>query len=150
MTGMISDFVVQDTEVLFSDIHCPVTYEIKFKYENSININMGYTQKRITFQNESDRTQIDAIMNRLNILSTTCDINNTIMDDIVASVNNVFTSAAKGAGIQKENSNNSTDLNNKPKRKKPWFDQKCQTKRKHFFRAKNCINNQKQMKIFQI
>ena len=78
VTSMISDFAVQDIEVLFSHIHCPVTCEIKFKYENSIKINKQTneiendtlmkpkwdTQKRITFLNELDRTQIDAITNR--------------------------------------------------------------------------------------
>ena len=146
----INNFEVHPYDINLSDYHCPIILTLYANYstpnatdeipESDVDYNPVATkwcdEKKAEFQSKFDPCKIIEVNQLLDALEPSNNINQMDLDNITKKLASISVTAGLETGISKHITNNSN--NNKPKKQnKPWFDQECHLKRKHYIRIKN-------------
>ena len=152
----ISNMKILEHSTLYSDVHKPITLELKSKQpditssNNCLNgiddyvikIKHWEKSKEPTFLELIDRSAVDKIMNKLEHMEETAteiDIN-----EVTNMLNNTFLNAAKETfGEMKVKQNKIKNLKNETKNLKPWFSKECKEARKLYRKRKRIYSHAK-------
>ena len=153
MIPHIQDFQVDIPDQNLSDKHSPIILTLKTKHsigltnqnELSIETDIQYEQinskwndeKKTEFQSNFDQNKIQSLLQMLDDI----DISNadqTKINNVVKEISNISIMAGINTNISKKVTNKKGPPKDKKMRKgnKPWFDNECHTKRKHFLQIK--------------
>ena len=150
MIPHIQDFQVDLLDKNLSDKHSPIILKLKTKqkenpgnqnetsHETDINyeqINSKWSdEKKSEFQSNFDQNKINDLYQTLDNIEIN-SINQTKIDEVVKQISNISITAGKNTNMSKKITNNKSPTKN-TKKDKPWFDNECRLKRKHFLQIK--------------
>ena len=146
---IISSFKILDFDCLFSDAHCPLSVEInrskvnisnanaRAHQQNPPDINLWDESKRENFVENIDSNEITKINTLLNRISANGQVRPEDINEIISTIENLFTkSALLTFGRKYKHENNKTD-NIKKKR---WFNTECHNARNAYHVARKLYN----------
>ena len=148
MLPFITNLHVHDFCDLLSDVHCAVSLHVNIFYEDksaSTNlpkqerVRLWDNEKRDTFLNNVDSSEIESLSNKLTELKSKQQICQADMDQFVRSMNDFHVDTARlsfGTVHLKQNKHVSHKGPN-------WFNDKCKTARRKFHLAKRCYRSRK-------
>ena len=155
----ILDFEVDILDKTLSDAHSPIILTLKINLNNtnenevetnpSLECGIEYEQiyskwnndKKSEFQAKFNLSQIDHINQILDTFEF--DIpNQRDIDDIVKTISEISIMAGLETGLSKQIIS-ITNNQKKDKENKPWFDNECQKKRKHYIKIRNRLKKRK-------
>ena len=153
MIPHIQNFQVDIPDQNLSDKHSPIILTLKTKHsigptnqnEIPIETDINYEQinskwndeKKTEFQSNFDQSKIQSLLQILDDIDLNC-ADQTKINDIAKEISNVSIIAGINTNISKKVANNKGPVKEQKKQKgdKPWFDNECRTKRKHFLSIK--------------
>merc|ERR1711872_213406 len=98
-------------------------------------------EKKNDFQTKFNLTQIERASQILNTFESD-NLNQSDIDDIVKTISEICITSGLETGLSKRIACNRNGKKN-CKENKPWFDNECQKKRKHYIRIRNRLKKRK-------
>ena len=159
LLSKVKDFVVNEFDLMFSDIHCGIEFSLKIACiatvpplaKRSPDTIENCTEQGYVWDSAKKQEFVNnIIMQQVNTLREEIENNNFDVNTIVETINNIWQSSAKSFFRKRtrncpahDNSNNNNNSNNNFNVKHKWFNEECKQSRINYRNNKDAFKMNK-------
>ena len=158
---LIENFSVGQMDILFSDVHSPLTLSLNVLNKSKLNPNIilgeqesnmvtsdiSYTpiktkwipERKIDYFRSFDLNSVNTLHTELIgiVENGYIDATQVNLDEKICNLESILLKPSIDCGLSKNNKSNKNLNNKKVNQNKPWFDINCKNKRNEYFRIRN-------------